>query len=72
MDLTLIATIVTLVAMLTSALVFPFALKFARAHDIYDQPNARKLQRIPVFLQESDVGVDPFLHRDYDGDWHMG
>ena len=48
MDLTLIATIVTLVAMLTSALVFPFALKFARAHDIYDQPNARKLQRIPV------------------------
>ena len=48
MDLTTIATIVTLVAMLTSALVFPFALKFAQAHDIYDQPNARKLQRIPV------------------------
>ena len=48
MDLTTIATIVTLVAMLTSALVFPFALKFAQVHDIYDQPNARKLQRIPV------------------------
>ena len=34
--------------MLTSALVFPFALRFAIKHDIVDQPNARKLQRSPV------------------------
>ena len=48
MDLSLIAFIVTLVAMLTSAMVFPFALKFALKHNIVDQPNARKLQRSPV------------------------
>ena len=48
MDLSLIALIVTFVAMLTSALVFPFALKFALKHNIVDQPNARKLQRSPV------------------------
>lgn len=48
MDLSLVAIIVTLVAMLTSALVFPFALRFALKHDIVDQPNARKLQRSPV------------------------
>ena len=48
MDLSLVATIVTIVAMLTSALVFPFALKYARTHNIVDQPNARKLQRSPV------------------------
>ena len=34
--------------MLTSAVVFPFALRFAVKHDIVDQPNARKLQRSPV------------------------
>lgn len=34
--------------MLTSALVFPFALRFALKHDIVDKPNARKLQRSPV------------------------
>ena len=48
MDLSQISVIVTLVAMLTSALVFPFALRFAIKHDIVDQPNARKLQRSPV------------------------
>ena len=48
MDLSHIAIIVTLVAMLTSVLVFPFALKFALKHGIVDQPNARKLQRSPV------------------------
>ena len=48
MDLSVIATIVTVVAMLTSALVFPFALKFARARNIVDKPDARKLQRSPV------------------------
>ena len=48
MGLSQIAIIVTLVAMLTSALVFPFALRFALKHDIVDKPNARKLQRSPV------------------------
>lgn len=48
MELSHISIIVTLVAMLTSALVFPFALRFALKHDIVDKPNARKLQRSPV------------------------
>ena len=48
MELSQIAIIVTLVAMLTTALVFPFALRFALKHDIVDKPNARKLQRSPV------------------------
>ena len=48
MEVSQIAIIVTLVAMLTSALVFPFALRFALKHDIVDKPNARKLQRSPV------------------------
>lgn len=29
-------------------MVFPMALRFARKHDIVDNPNARKLQRVPV------------------------
>ena len=48
MNLTLTATIVTLASMLTSALVFPYALRFAQKNGIVDQPNARKLQRVPV------------------------
>ena len=36
------------VAMVTSALVFPRALKFAKKHNIVDNPDARKLQRVPV------------------------
>lgn len=43
-----LAFLVMAVAMLTSALVFPKALKFAQKHDIVDNPNARKLQRLPV------------------------
>lgn len=34
--------------MVTSAVVFPFALKIARMYGIVDNPNARKLQRVPV------------------------
>lgn len=48
MDNTSIAIIVFIVALLTSAIVFPVALRFARKHDIVDNPNARKLQRVPV------------------------
>jgi UDP-N-acetylmuramyl pentapeptide phosphotransferase/UDP-N-acetylglucosamine-1-phosphate transferase len=48
MNLTLTAIIVTLASMLTSAMVFPLALRFAQKNGIVDQPNARKLQRVPV------------------------
>lgn len=48
MENELIGLIVFIVAMLTSMVVYPLALKFARNHDIVDNPNARKLQRRPV------------------------
>lgn len=35
-------------ALLTSFIVFPYALRFAKRHGIVDNPNARKLQRVPV------------------------
>ena len=35
-------------ALVVSLLVFPKTLRFARQHDIVDNPNARKLQRVPV------------------------
>ncbi len=37
-----------LVAFLVSTLVYPYILSFARKHKIVDNPNARKLQRVPV------------------------
>lgn len=43
-----IALLVGIVALLTSAVIFPWALVFARKHNIVDNPNARKLQRVPV------------------------
>lgn len=42
------AILVTAVAFVVSGLVYPKALRFARQHDIVDNPNARKLQRIPI------------------------
>lgn len=48
MNHTLIALLVFFVALVTSTLVFPQALKFARRHNIVDSPNERKLQRIPI------------------------
>ena len=48
MENELIGLIVFTVAMVTSMVVYPLALKFARNHDIVDNPNARKLQRRPV------------------------
>lgn len=36
------------VALLVSFVFYPWVLKFARQHDIVDNPNARKLQRRPV------------------------
>ena len=44
----MIGILVMVVAMVTSMTVFPWALKFARKHGIVDNPNARKLQRVPV------------------------
>ena len=37
-----------LVAFLVTMLVYPHVLNFARKHNIVDNPNARKLQRVPV------------------------
>ena len=37
-----------LVAFLVTMLVYPHVLTFARKHHIVDNPNARKLQRVPV------------------------
>lgn len=48
MDYTIIAILVSVVALVTSAVVFPFALRIARTYGIVDNPNARKLQRVPV------------------------
>ena len=46
-DLSIII-LVTAVAFIVSAMVYPKTLRFARQHDIVDNPNARKLQRVPV------------------------
>ena len=48
MDNTYIAILTGLVSMVSSAFIFPSALKFAKRHGIVDNPNARKLQRVPV------------------------
>ena len=43
-----IAILVFVVSMVVSTLVYPGVLRFAKSHDIMDNPNARKLQRMPV------------------------
>ncbi len=48
MSFTCIAFILMLVAFLVTMLVYPLVLSFARKHDIVDNPDARKLQRVPV------------------------
>ena len=48
MNNTMMAIVVSLVALVTSTVVFPFALKIALKFGIVDNPNARKLQRVPV------------------------
>jgi UDP-N-acetylmuramyl pentapeptide phosphotransferase/UDP-N-acetylglucosamine-1-phosphate transferase len=48
MNYSQITFLVFVVAMLVSALVYPFALSYAKRHNIVDNPNARKLQRVPV------------------------
>ena len=44
----MIGVLVMTVAMVTSMAVYPWALRFARKRGIVDNPNARKLQRVPV------------------------
>lgn len=48
MENTSIGIMVMLVALVVSFLCYPLVLKFAKAHGIVDNPNARKLQRVPV------------------------
>lgn len=48
MENTYIGILVFMVSLVTSMTMFPRALKFARKHGIVDNPNARKLQRVPI------------------------
>jgi len=48
MNYLLLAILLFLVAMSISALVYPLVLSYAKRHNIVDNPNARKLQRVPV------------------------
>ncbi len=43
-----IAILVVTVSLVVSLVVYPLVLHFAKAHDIMDNPNARKQQRVPV------------------------
>lgn len=44
----IMAVFVFVVAMVISGLVYPVALDYAKRHNIVDNPDARKLQRVPV------------------------
>jgi UDP-N-acetylmuramyl pentapeptide phosphotransferase/UDP-N-acetylglucosamine-1-phosphate transferase len=44
----MIAILVFVVSMVVSSLVYPLALGYAKRHNIVDNPNARKLQRVPI------------------------
>ena len=43
-----LAVLTAVVAVIASMAVYPFVLRFARKHSVYDNPNERKLQRSPV------------------------
>ena len=43
-----ISVLLAVVAFIVTTLIFPYILSFARKHNIVDNPNARKLQRVPV------------------------
>ena len=47
MNLTII-TLSLIVALAVSSIAYPFVIKFAKKHNIVDNPNARKLQREPI------------------------
>jgi UDP-N-acetylmuramyl pentapeptide phosphotransferase/UDP-N-acetylglucosamine-1-phosphate transferase len=42
------ALVISLVVLVVTTMAFPFVLRFAKRHNIVDNPNARKLQRIPI------------------------
>lgn len=44
----IIIILLFLVAMVASSIAYPWVLRFAKRHNIVDNPNARKLQRVPV------------------------
>ena len=44
----LFAILVSLVSLVVTTVAFPFVLRFAKRHNIVDNPNARKLQRVPI------------------------
>lgn len=48
MNNTSIAILVFLVSIVVSSLTYPRVLRYAKTHNIVDNPNARKLQRVPV------------------------
>lgn len=48
MSVVYIACIVTTIAIVVSTVAFPYVLRFAKNHNIVDNPNARKLQRVPI------------------------
>ena len=48
MENTYIGILVFLLSLVASTAAFPRVLRFARDHNIVDNPNARKLQRVPV------------------------
>jgi UDP-N-acetylmuramyl pentapeptide phosphotransferase/UDP-N-acetylglucosamine-1-phosphate transferase len=74
MENTTIGIIVALVSLAVSLMTYPLVLRYARAHGIVDNPNARKLQRVPVPVMGGVVvyaGIlvgglllDFFLHSD--------
>lgn len=43
-----IGLIVALVSMVVSLIAYPLVLRYAKTHGIVDNPNARKLQRVPI------------------------
>lgn len=43
-----IALLVSMVSFMVSWMVYPWVLRYAKRHNIFDNPDARKLQRIPV------------------------
>ena len=48
MTFEMITILVFVVSIVASALMYPLALGYAKRHNIVDNPNARKLQRVPV------------------------
>lgn len=48
MDNTCIGILVAAVSLVVSLMVYPLVLKYARTHGVVDNPNARKLQRVPI------------------------